>query len=75
MVYKCSVQDAYPKGEIYIGSKGFEVTPGTSGAVKHVGFAFTLKTPERSFQFSAETEDDRKDWMRILGQVIEDPTR
>lgn len=73
------MKDAYPKGEIFLGnhSDGFSVgegaEPGSVYKVRDQGFSFHLKTPTRSFWFSAERADDRDEWMRLLNVVLERP--
>jgi len=67
--------DPHPKGEIFIGSgqKSFRLGEGSSQTVKDPGFGFTLHTPERVFHFSAESEQERKEWMDVLHFVISSP--
>ena len=69
------IQDAFPKGEIYLGTKekGFAVREGVPPGMKDPGYSFTLKTPDRHFHFSAEAEDDQKEWVAILKQVLQMP--
>lgn len=62
--------DAFPKGEVYIGNKGFEVQEGCGPGYKDSGFGFILKTPDRSFQFSADSGEDQKLWIQVLNDVI-----
>ena len=68
-------QDAFPKGEIFIGTKdkGFAVRDGVTPGVKDTGYTFTLKTTERDYHFSAETEEDMHDWVLIIKSVISKP--
>lgn len=70
LMYYEDPMDAFPRGEVYIGNKGFEVVKGFGPGYKDSGFGFVLKTPERSFQFSADGEDDQRDWMAALNDVI-----
>ena len=68
-------QDAFPKGEIFIGTKdkGFAVRDGVTPGVKDVGYTFTLKTTDRDYNFSAETDEDMRDWVLIIKSVISKP--
>lgn len=52
---------------------GFGVRIGVSPGFKDQGFSFTLLTPDRSYNLSAETELDRDQWIQVLEQVIERP--
>jgi hypothetical protein len=38
--------------------------------LKDVGFIFHVKTPSRSFVFSAERSDDRDEWMTAIQTVM-----
>ncbi|ESN99342.1 hypothetical protein HELRODRAFT_155972 [Helobdella robusta] len=67
----------YPKGEVFIGSQGFEVekkliNSGASNSkeVKDPNMAFIVKVPERCFQFLAETVEDADDWVEKIRTVI-----
>lgn len=64
------LKDAFPKGQVYIGNKGYEVVEGFGPGYKDSGFGFILKTPDRSFQFSSDSEDDQKEWMRVINDII-----
>lgn len=68
-------QDAYPKGEIFLGHMmdGYGVRVGVSPKSKDQGYSFTLRTLDRSFHLSAETEEDRDEWIQVLDRVIERP--
>lgn len=52
---------------------GFSVRIGVSAGVKDQGFTFTLHTPERIYNLSAETELDRDQWIQVIEKVIERP--
>lgn len=52
---------------------GFSVRIGVSPGVKDQGFTFTLHTPSRVYNLSAETELDRDQWIQVLEKVIERP--
>lgn len=70
-------QDAYARGEVFIGSKenGYTVFPGlppnTQG--QHWQFGITIATPDRQFLFACETEEDQKDWIAAFQTVINRP--
>lgn len=70
-------QDPYPKGEIFIGhsSDGYSIHKGqpTGWKLRDMGFIFHIKTPNRSFIFSAERSDDREDWMTAIQNVMARP--
>lgn len=68
-------QDAHPKGEIFIGhnSEGFALKMGVPTGAKDQGFSFTLETPDRSFLLSAQSEEDRSQWMNVIQKVIDKP--
>jgi len=66
-------QDAYPKGEVFIGSsdRGFSVAEGLSSVnAKDPGYGFTLKTPERHYHFSADSRQEMHEWMSVLGRLL-----
>lgn len=69
------LQDAHPKGEIFLGhaTDGFRVKVGVPAGAKDQGFSFTLETPDRSFLLSAQSDDDRSQWMSVIQRVIEKP--
>ena len=37
------------------------------------GFSFTLKTPERTFLMSAQSESERQQWMEAIAEVLNTP--
>ncbi|XP_074594093.1 arf-GAP with dual PH domain-containing protein 1-like isoform X2 [Brevipalpus obovatus] len=67
--------DPYPKGEIYLGekSKQFNISSGIPPPLKQLHFGFILKTPDRTWLFSAETEEERKSWIHSISSVLETP--
>lgn len=73
LMYHDEPLDAYPKGEIFLGrvSDGYSVCLGVPQGAKDQGFSFTLITPERIFNLSAATEEDREEWMYVIKQVLE----
>ena len=75
LMYHDEPLDAYPKGEIFLGNMmdGYGVRVGVSPKSKDQGYSFTLRTPDRSFHLSAETEEERDEWIHVLDQVLEKP--
>lgn len=61
LMYHVDMLCAYAKGEIFLGhtSSGFLVVHGFGPGFREQGFGFILHTPERAYQFSAETESER----------------
>lgn len=76
MVCLC-VQDAYARGEVFIGSKesGYTALPGFPPNIQgsHWQFGITIMTPDRKFLFACETEPNQKDWMAAFQTVINRP--
>lgn len=68
-------QDAYPKGEIFLGHRGegYTVVMGAPTGFKEMAFAFTVSTPYRKFVMGAENERDRSEWIDLLAKVMERP--
>ncbi|XP_063976521.1 arf-GAP with dual PH domain-containing protein 1-like isoform X2 [Diachasmimorpha longicaudata] len=75
LMYHDDPMDAHPKGEIFIGhsSEGFALKMGVPAGAKDQGFSFTLETPDRGFLLSAQSEDDRTQWMAVIQKVIDKP--
>lgn len=73
----CVFQDAYARGEVFIGSKesGYTVLPGLPPNIQgsHWQFGITIVTPDRKFLFACETEQDQKDWITAFQTVINRP--
>ncbi|XP_053201575.1 arf-GAP with dual PH domain-containing protein 1-like [Panonychus citri] len=67
--------DPFPKGEIYLGEKGkqFAISSGIPAPLKQHMYGFILKTPERTWLFSADTEEERKHWISAISSVLETP--
>ncbi|XP_013778939.1 arf-GAP with dual PH domain-containing protein 1-like isoform X2 [Limulus polyphemus] len=74
LMYLTNPLDPYPKGEIFIGYKenGFSVDKYILD-VKQVGFGFILETPERSFIFSSDSEEEQKEWIEVLQKIMNQP--
>lgn len=70
-------QDAYARGEVFIGSKesGYTALPGLPPNIQssHWQFGITIVTPDRNFLFACETERDQKDWIAAFETVINRP--
>lgn len=76
MVCLC-VQDAYARGEVFIGSKesGYTALPSLPPNIQcsHWQFGITIVTPDRKFLFACETEPKQNDWMAAFQTVINRP--
>lgn len=72
-------QDAYARGEVFIGSKENSYTvlsglpPSTQGY--HWNHGITIVTPDRKFLFACETEAEQRDWIAAFQRVINRPMR
>lgn len=77
MCFNLCSQDAYARGEVFIGSKenSYTVLPGLPPNIQgcHWQFGITIVTPDRKFLFACETEEDQKDWIAALQTVINRP--
>jgi len=75
LMYHVENMDAYPKGEIFLGhiTSGYSVVPGFVPGYRESGYGFTLHTPERAFQFSADTEGERGGWIQAIERVLRIP--
>lgn len=73
------IQDAYARGEVFIGSKENSYTvfsglpPSTQGY--HWNHGITIVTPDRKFLFACETEAEQRDWIAAFQRVINRPMR
>lgn len=72
LLYFEDTLEAFPKGEIEIGSQdnGYAVRVGVPPGQKDQGFSFTLKTPDRRFFLSADTAAERNEWVELLRNLI-----
>jgi len=75
LMYHVDILDAYPKGEIFLGhlTSGYSVVPGFVPGFRESGYGFTLHTPDRAFQFSADTETERSGWIQCIEAVLQTP--
>lgn len=71
------VQDAYARGEVFIGSEesGYSALPGLPPNIQssHWQFGITIVTPDRKFLFACETEPSQKEWISAFETVINRP--
>uniref|UniRef100_A0A8C7YB23 ArfGAP with dual PH domains 1 n=1 Tax=Oryzias sinensis TaxID=183150 RepID=A0A8C7YB23_9TELE len=72
------LKDAFAKGEVFLGNKdhGYQIFPGLPSGTHHNGswqHGITIKTPERCFLFTCETEEDQESWMKHFSDVMSAP--
>ncbi|CAJ1075068.1 arf-GAP with dual PH domain-containing protein 1-like isoform X2 [Xyrichtys novacula] len=77
LMYFKDPQDAYARGEVFIGCKDnkYTVLSGLPANTQgyHWQFGITIVTPDRKFLFACETEEDQKDWIAAFQSVINRP--
>uniref|UniRef100_A0A1Y9IW65 Arf-GAP with dual PH domain-containing protein 1 n=1 Tax=Anopheles minimus TaxID=112268 RepID=A0A1Y9IW65_9DIPT len=75
LMYHDDQLDAHPKGEIFLGNQldGYSVRIGAPPGAKDQGFSFTLFTPERVYNMSSHSEQDRDEWIAAIQTVLERP--
>ncbi|XP_077278910.1 arf-GAP with dual PH domain-containing protein 1 [Temnothorax americanus] len=75
LMYHDDPMDAHPKGEIFMGhsSEGFAVKTGVPPGARDQGFSFTLETPDRTYLLSAQSDEDRSQWINVIQKVIDKP--
>ena len=75
LMYHDDPLDAHPKGEIFLGNQldGYSVRIGAQIGAKDQGFSFTLFTPERVYNMSSHSEQDRDEWIHVIQKVLERP--
>ena len=63
------------QGEIFLGhtSSGYLIVPGFGPGFREQGFGFIMHTPDRAYQFSAETELERRDWIEAIDRILRTP--
>lgn len=54
-------------------SEGFSIKSGVQPGARDQGFSFTLETPDRTYLLSAQSEDDRAQWINVIQKVIDKP--
>lgn len=52
---------------------GYSVRIGVPQGAKNQGYSFTLFTPERVYNLSCVTEQERDEWIRTIQSVLERP--
>ncbi|XP_043196140.1 arf-GAP with dual PH domain-containing protein 1-like isoform X2 [Amphibalanus amphitrite] len=74
LMYHDQPLDPVPKGVISIGEPPeWAVKEGVPPGSKDQGFSFTLKTPERTYLLSAQTAQERTNWMQAITEVLRTP--
>jgi len=49
------------------------VKTGVPPGARDQGFSFTLETPDRFYLLSAQSDDDRSQWINVIQKVIDKP--
>ncbi|XP_046403235.1 arf-GAP with dual PH domain-containing protein 1-like isoform X1 [Ischnura elegans] len=83
LMYHVEPVDSRPKGEIFLGEKddGYSVSEGRSQGICPAGggpggvggFPFSVVTPDRTFNLSSTSAEDREAWIKVLQAVIDTP--
>lgn len=75
LMYHDDPMDAFPKGEIFLGNQmdGYSIRIGAPTGAKSQGYSFTLFTPERVYNLSCATEQERDEWIQAIQKVLERP--
>lgn len=75
LMYYEEPMDPFPRGFVFIGAadQQFVVREGVPPGTKDPGNTFTLKTPDRHYYLAADSDQEQKDWMKVLKKVIETP--
>ena len=61
---------------MFVASKdrGYSMIEGlSSGSARDPGYGFTLRTPDRHYHFSADSAQERHEWMLVLEHVLDLP--
>lgn len=70
-------QDAFARGEVFIGSKesGYTVLDGLPPSTQghHWPHGITIVTPERKFLLACETESEQRAWVEAFRKVVDRP--
>ncbi|XP_046856342.1 uncharacterized protein LOC124449466 [Xenia sp. Carnegie-2017] len=69
-MYLEKATDAFPKGEFILGTKGYDVTSGFNEYEAPLSYGFSIHTPDRVYEFSAGTEDERDEWVKDLKKIV-----
>ena len=69
------IVNGWLQGEIFLGhtSSGYLIVPGFGPGFREQGFGFIMHTPDRAYQFSAETELERRDWIEAIDRILRTP--
>lgn len=75
LMYTTDPLDSFPRGEIFIGYKmdGYSIRVGVADDFRDEGYSFSLSTPERKYNFSASSSEERDEWMNEIQKIIEIP--
>lgn len=73
--FSCLLKDAFAKGEVFLGNGdlGYLAFAGLPSGIHCNGnwqYGITIKTPERCFLFTCETEGDQQDWLKHFNDVM-----
>lgn len=52
---------------------GYSVRIGVPQGAKNQGYSFALFTPERVYNLSCVTEQERDEWIRMIQSVVDRP--
>ena len=65
-------KDAFAKGEIVLGPKsdGYDITSDFTERKPPQGYGFEVTTPGRKYEFSAASEEERDEWVKVLNDII-----
>ena len=69
------IVNGWLQGEIFLGhtSSGYLIVPGFGPGFREQGFGFIMHTPDRAYQFSADTELERRDWIEAIDRILRTP--
>ncbi|CAK8695437.1 unnamed protein product [Clavelina lepadiformis] len=75
LLYFVNPLDAYPRGEIYLGSRsnGFMVRDGLPAGQQEYGFGITITTPDRDYLMCCEDKEDQKAWIAEIKAIMTRP--
>nr|CAB3220006.1 Arf-GAP with dual PH domain-containing protein 1 [Phallusia mammillata] len=75
LLYFANPLDAYPKGEIYLGSgtDGFMVRDGLPAGQNEQGFGITITTPERDYLLCCEDQEEQRSWIGEIKNIMTKP--
>ena len=72
IMYSEEPTDAFAKGEIVLGpkSEGYDITSDFTERKPPQGYGFEVTTPGRKYEFSAASEEERDEWVKVLNDII-----